>query len=196
MAIPDKLNSGKKHINIEGKKAHTISIARANIVAIVIMIPVVVLFGVSYYLIWGDNVLHQLNFKSLGFYLLFIVAGIIIHELLHGITWAFFAKKGFRSIHFGIKWEYLTPYCHCTDALKVWQYIVGGLMPLLIMGLIPAAWAMIKGNALLMFYGIFFSVTAGGDIQAIWLLRKIKSNQLIYDHPEELGFIIEDEGNA
>jgi hypothetical protein len=49
-----------------------------------------------------------------------------------------------------------------------------------------------KGNALLMVYGIFFSIAAGGDIQSVWLLRKLKRNQLIYDHPEEIGFILED----
>lgn len=177
----------------EGKKAYTISIGRANLTAMIIMIPIIAVLGVPYYLIWGVNILHQLHFQSLGFLIIFIVAGIVIHELLHGITWATFARSGFRAIHFGVKWEYLTPYCHCTEPLKVWQYIVGGMMPLLVMGLIPSIWALIHGNALIMFYGIFFSVAAGGDIQSIWLLRKFKSNRLIYDHPEELGFILEDE---
>jgi hypothetical protein len=44
-----------------------------------------------------------------------------------------------------------------------------------------------------MFYAIFFSAAAGGDIQAVWILRKFKSNQMIKDHPEELGFIVLDE---
>jgi hypothetical protein len=177
----------------EGKKVITISIARANMVALLIMIPIAAVLGVPYYLIWGVNVLRQLQFQSLGFLLLFIIAGIAIHEFLHGISWATFATSGFRSIHFGIKWEYLTPYCHCTDSLKVWQYIVGAMMPLIVMGLIPSIWAILNGNALVMLYGIFFSVASGGDIQSVWLLRKFKSNQLIYDHPEELGFILEDE---
>ncbi len=116
-----------------------------------------------------------------------------MHELLHGITWAFFTKKGFRSIRFGVKWEFFTPYCHCTEPLRVWQYIVGGLMPLMVMGLAPWIYAMIEGNAQVVFFGIFFSIAAGGDIQSVWLLRKFKSNQLIYDHPETLGFILEDE---
>jgi hypothetical protein len=157
------------------------------------MIPIIAVLGIPYYLIWGVNILDQLHFQSLGFLFLFIVAGVLVHELLHGITWAVFTRRGFRSIHFGIKWEFLTPYCHCTDSLKVWQYILGAIMPLLIMGLIPSLWAIVNGNALVMFYGIFFSVAAGGDIQAVWLLRKFKSEQLIYDHPEELGFILEEE---
>lgn len=187
------MNNKEPYKQFEGKKVYTISIARANKIALLLIFPIVAVLAVPYYLIWGVNVLHQISFPSLAFLFLFIIGGILIHELLHGITWAVFAKKGFHSIRFGIKWEYLTPYCHCTESLKVWQYIAGGLMPLLIMGIIPSAWAMVRGNAIVMFYGIFFSAAAGGDIQSIWLLRKFKSTQLIYDHPEELGFILEEE---
>lgn len=187
------MNNSEKNNQFEGKKVYTISIARANKIALLLVIPIVAILAIPYYLIWGVNILDQITFPSIAFLLLFIIGGVAIHELLHGITWAIFSKKGFRSIHFGIKWEYLTPYCHCTDALKVWQYIFGGLMPLLIMGVIPSVWALISGDPMVMFYGIFFSVAAGGDIQSVWLLRKFKSNQLIYDHPEELGFIFEEE---
>lgn len=189
------MSTYKETTNSEGRKTYTISIGKANRIALLMIIPIVALMAVPYYLIWGVNILDQLHFQSLGLLVVFIVGGVAIHELLHGITWAVFARNGFRSIRFGIKWEYLTPYCHCTEALKVWQYIVGGLMPLLVMGLLPSAWAMLNGNALVMFYGIFFTVAAGGDIQSVWLLRRFKSSQLIYDHPEELGFVIDNENS-
>lgn len=152
--------------------------------------PIALIYAVPFYLVWGENVLSALRFRSLLFLFLFIVLGIISHELLHGIAWAVFSKKGFRSIRFGFKWEYFTPYCHCTETMKVWQYILGGLAPLVFMGIIPAVWAMFNGNALLMFFALFFSCAAGGDIQAVWMLRKFKKNQMIRDHPQELGFII------
>jgi hypothetical protein len=186
------MNAGDQKKEIEGKQVVTISISRANKVALLLAVPIAAVWAIPYYIIWGVNVIGQISFPSLGFLFIFIIAGIVFHELLHGITWAAFAKNGFRSIHFGIKWEYLTPFCHCTEALRVWQYILGGLMPLLIMGIIPSAWAMIEGNAMLMFYGIFFCVAAGGDMQSVWLLRRFNPNQLVYDHPEELGFILED----
>jgi hypothetical protein len=116
---------------------------------------------------------------------------VVVHELLHGITWAFFVKGGFRSIRFGIKWSQLTPYCHCILPLKVWQYIVGTIAPLLFMGIIPSVIAFITGDPLLMFLGLFFTTTAAGDILSIWMLRNFKANQVIHDHPEELGFIVE-----
>ena len=176
-----------------GRKMYILSIANASWFALILFIPLLVFMVLPYYLIWGVNALLAIKFKSFLFLVLFIVLGVVIHEFLHGMVWALFAKRGFRDIRFGIKWEYLTPYCHCTSALKVWQYIAGGIAPLVFMGLVPAVWAMVTGNNLIMFFGIFYTWTAAGDILAVWMLRKFKGRQLVYDHPEELGFILEDE---
>ena len=175
----------------KGRAVVTISMLRVNRFALTLLIPIVLVFGLPYYLLWGENAFLALRFKSLLFLFLFVVLGIVIHELLHGIVWALMARGGFRSIRFGIKWEYLTPYCHCKVPLRVWQYIAGGAAPLLFMGIMPAIWALFKGNTLMMFYGIFFTWTAAGDIMAIWLLSKYKPMHWITDHPSELGFIIE-----
>jgi len=182
------MNLKKK--NSEKGQVFTLSIEKVSIRALLLVIPILLVYALPFYLVWGKNVFVALHFRSILFLFLFLVLGIVIHELLHGVFWAMFSKKGFRSIHFGIKWEYFTPYCHCTESLKVWQYVLGGLAPLFFMGLLPAIYAMYTGNALWMFYAIFFSAAAGGDIQAVWILRKFKSNQLIKDHPDELGFIV------
>lgn len=174
-------------------KVYTISIRKANIVALILIVPITLLYGVPYYLLWGENILDHLRSVSLAMFLISIPVGIVVHELLHGITWSFFARDGLRSIKFGIKWEFLTPYCHCREPLKVWHYVVGGIMPLLFMGIIPAVYAIITGNSLIMLIGTFFTWAAGGDIQAIWMLRKHRSDQWISDHPEELGFIVEND---
>jgi hypothetical protein len=173
-------------------KVFTISVARANVIALVLLIPESLIFALPFFLIWGTNVFTVLRFRSFLFLSLFILLGAALHELLHGLTWLVTTGKGFRSIRFGIKWQYLTPYCHSNEAMKVWQYVAGALTPLVFMGIIPAGWALFNGSALLMFFGIFFTWAAGGDIQAVWMLRKFKRNQMIYDHPEELGFIIKD----
>jgi hypothetical protein len=180
-----------RKLNKDG--SNIISIEKASMRALFMVVPIVIIYALPFYLVWGENVLTALRFRSILFLFLFIVLGIAIHELLHGVVWALFAKKGFRAIRFGIKWEYFTPYCHCIESLKVWQYVLGGLAPLIIMGIFPALYAMYAGNALWMFYAFFFSAAAGGDIQAVWMLRKYKANQRVYDHPEELGFIIPDE---
>jgi hypothetical protein len=180
-------------IDNKGRKVYTISLDRLHLLALLFIMPVLLIFGLPFYLLWNENVLTALRFRSLSFFVLFIISGVVIHELLHGLVWALFAKQGFRSIRFGIKWEYLTPYCHCTEPLRVWQFVAGALAPVLIMGLFPAILALAIGNTLLMFFGIFYIWTAAGDIIAIWIVRKFERNQLIYDHPDELGFIVMDE---
>ncbi|MBN2523868.1 MAG: DUF3267 domain-containing protein [Bacteroidales bacterium] len=183
----------KENINLQQGKVYTLSIEKASLRALFLIFPIVILYAIPFYLIWGKNVFGELKFRSLLFLFLFIVLGILLHELLHGIVWAIFSKHGFRSIHFGMKWEYFTPYCHCTESLKVWHYILGGLAPLVFMGILPGIWALFSGNALIMFFAIFFSCAAGGDIQSVWMLRKFRKDQLVFDHPQELGFIVVDE---
>jgi hypothetical protein len=181
-----------KEITPVSGQVFTISIARANYIALMLVIPETIIFALPFFLLWGVNVLTVLRFRSLLFLLLFIVLGAAVHELLHAIAWAIATRKGFKYIRFGFKWEYLTPYCHYTEAMKVWQYITGGITPLIAMGILPAIWAMFTGNALFMFFGIFFTWAAGGDIQSVYMLRSFNRNQMIYDHPEELGFIIKE----
>lgn len=177
----------------KGRRMHVLSLADANRFALLLLVPVLLLFAFPYYLIWGENAFLALKFRSFLFIVLFILGGVVVHELLHGLVWALFAKGGFRSIRFGVKWEYLTPYCHCNKPLKVWQYIAGGLAPLFVMGIIPAVYALVTGQTLIMFFGIFFTWTAAGDILAVWMLRKFKAQQWVYDHPKELGFILEED---
>ena len=64
-------------------------------------IPFLVLFGLPYYLLWRSN-LTLANFKnsvsgSVPLLALIIIAvllfGIILHELLHGLTWSYMQKR-------------------------------------------------------------------------------------------------------
>jgi hypothetical protein len=185
-----KMTQKKDASNSHPRKEYTIAIRQVNIIALIFIIPIALLYALPFYILWQINIFRSIKYITLTIFLLSLPIGIVLHEGLHGLTWAFFTKNGLRSIKYGIKWEYLTPYCHCEEPLKVWQYIVGGLMPLFILGIVPGIWALINGNALLMFFGMFFTWTAGGDIQSVWMLRKFKKNQLIKDHPEEIGFIV------
>ncbi len=119
-----------------------------------------------------------------------MILGIVLHELIHGITWAKFAKKGFKSIKFGILWKMLTPYCYCEETLNVRQYIIGAITPAIIMGIIPAVIAIVIGNLGLLIFGMFFTMAAGGDFLIINLIRKESSSDLVQDHPSEAGCYI------
>jgi len=191
-----------KHMNeLESYKKEklTINIVWANVFALLIIIPIGIILGLPYYLLWKphvgieqqiDNIVAEgLGMKSIIVFCV-IILGIILHEIIHGITWAKFAKAGFKSIKFGVLWKMLTPYCHCKEALNVKQYIIGAIMPAIILGIIPSVIAIIIGNLGLLIFGMFFTLAAGGDLLMINLIRKENSSDLVQDHPSEVGCYI------
>ncbi len=184
-----------QEMNNYKKEKLTINLVWANIFGILLFIPVILVFGLPYYLLWGNNMgineIKELLTPFNSFYVLgVLILGIIIHELIHGIFFAMYAKQGLKSIKFGVLWNMLTPYCHCKEPLKVKHYMVGGIMPAIILGIIPSLVAIIIGNLPLLLFGILFTVAAAGDFLIINLIRKENKSDLVQDHPSEAGCYI------
>ncbi len=190
--------------NLEGFKEEklTINLIWANIFGLLIVIPILLVFGLPYVLIWTsqfelDNI--KLLFSSIKPDFIFgqtitvfviLLGGIVLHEFIHGITWSKFTENGFKSIRFGVLWKMITPYCHCKEPLKVKHYILGAIMPSLILGVIPCVIAILIGNFGLLIFGIFFTMAAAGDFLIINLLRKENKDDLVLDHPSDAGCYI------
>jgi hypothetical protein len=181
------------------KELLTIDLVWANVFAFLILVPMLFVFGLPYYLIWYSNadfvsfIDNIAPIKALygGLFIFgILILGIIVHELIHGIIWARYAKNGFKSIKFGVIWKMLTPYCHCKEPLNVRQYILGAVAPAVILGFIPALLAILSGNLGLLIFGIFFSMAAGGDFLVIKLIMKESKDNLVQDHPSEIGCYI------
>ena len=124
---------------------------------------------------------------------LFCLLLIFVHELIHGITWAVFAKKGRKAISFGFNPQYLSPYCTCNEPLKKGKYITGALMPTLLLGLLTAAGAIVTGSAVLFCISAVMIFAGGGDLTIVLkLLRyKTESSEVLYlDHPYQAGLVV------
>ena len=172
---------------------YTMDLGMANLIALVMIIPILIITVLPFAIIWDFKILKNGFDAFMDNFLLFLIGGIVVHELLHGITWGFFAKKRYKSIKYGFKLEFLTPYCHCKEPLKVKHYKIGTAMPLIVMGIIPLLTGLITADGGLLSFGIFFIITAGGDIIALYMLRKLDNNIYVQDHPEKMGFIREAE---
>ena len=184
------------------KEKLTIDLVKANLFGLIVMIPIILVYGIPFYLIHVKNsasfniteILESIKpiaifgYSAL-FFIVFIV-GVILHELIHGITWAIFAKKGFKSIKFGVIWKMLTPYCHCKEPLSVKHYMLGAIMPAIVLGFIPAIYGLVFGNFVILIFGAFFTLAAAGDFLIINLIRKENWNSLVQDHPSEVGCYI------
>ena len=169
------------------EKNCTISVVKANIYALLITLPFIIPLYILYLSIWGE-VTFIVDLKSMGVFFAAIFISIPIHEAIHGFTFAAFCQNGLKSIHYGILWNSLTPYCHCSEPLKFKHYITGGLMPFIILGLGITSLAIIIGNSFLLLLGLLNILAAGGDLLiAVYLLKY--RNAVIVDHPDKIGFI-------
>ena len=172
----------------------TIGIVKANIIVLLLAIPVVAV-GVLLFT-WKNpvSVLRPTPQGSILFVALFMVL-IVVQELIHGLTWSLYAEHHFKDIEFGFMKEYLTPYCTCTTPLPKIQYIMGALMPCIVLGILPTAIGILLGSSLFFWTGIIMILSAGGDIMIVWKVLAFKKQDeseevLIYDHPTQAGSVI------
>lgn len=190
------------------KEEITISAIKANIYSLGFLLPILIVLGIPYMALWENLSLNDFQngiseWNSSSFWLLLLklgkhveaaigllLVGVLAHELIHGLTWAFFCRNGWKSIRFGIIWTALTPYAHCKEPLKVGPYRLGAVMPAILLGLLPSVLGLLMGNISIFAFGLFFTWSAGGDFIMLWLTRHLHPEQLVQDHPDKIGCLV------
>lgn len=157
-------------------------------IALIVFIVVHILFLGLYMIIWGNNGMWQELLSFSGWFLWAFIPSIILHEGLHGLIWAI--PSNWKNIRFGFSRQLMAPYTHCTIPLKKWHYFAGGICPALLMGIIPAIYAMVSGKAQILYWGITYTWTAAGDFISCWHVMKEDNTVRILDHPDELGYYV------
>ena len=173
------------------RKDLIVSILWANVFAVILTVPLLVL-GVLLFIRRSEG---SVQMTVLQFLLLFVAyfALVVVHELVHGLTWACFSRHHWKDIEFGIMRDSLTPYCTCGAPLPKGSYILGALMPLILLGLLPTALALWQGWYGLMFLGILMISGAAGDILIVWKIlthRSACKEVICLDHPTQAGSVI------
>ena len=163
----------------------TVSIVKANVVAAIICVLTAVVLNAIYVLKWGQ-ISTEFSLSTVILFICFIIS-IPVHEFLHGLGFAIFCKDGWHSIRFGIMREYLTPYCSCKEPLEKWHYLFGGLLPFIVLGIIPAIIAIAAQFYGLLIFSILSIACAGGDLMIAKMLLGCGDGKIL-DHPSEAGF--------
>lgn len=193
----------KKECKNSIKREVTMTTGEANLYSLIFLIPLVLIIALPYYYIWPEqftfdklrsylDAREMLTFIDISVGLLIMISGIVIHELLHGLGWSLYTKKGWKSIKFGVVWKYITPYCHCSEPLLLKPYKIGSVLPVIVLGIVPSILAIAIGNLWLILFGFFFTFAAGGDFLILWLLRNEYSASMVQDHPDKIGCIVYD----
>lgn len=172
------------------ERQETISVLKANLMAFVTAGP----FAVLWFIIWilaqkqGEGLF---GVRDILLFWIFLLILIFVHELLHGIGWVKWTENKWQSIYLGVMWDLLTPYCHCKEPLKPKQYLYGGLMPFLVLGMGMFVLALITGNHVIFLLSVLNTLCAGGDTTIACMLfkyLKYRDHCYILDHPTKCGF--------
>ncbi len=170
---------------MENKRDLSISMHEAGTKSLWIMLPLTVIqFAVFFGLHGFPAMPTNENLSLYGFMLFF---GIFIHEAIHVLGWMIFGKKSLKVFHIGFQWKSLAPYAHCKEPMDILPYRIGSFAPGLLLGILPWIVSLFTGDILLFIYGWLYTTAAGGDFLVLWILRNVKSNTLVEDHPTRAG---------
>lgn len=175
---------------MENKRDLSISMARANIVVLFLSIPVVIMQFAIFIMVNGTEKLEP-TWNSV---ILFVVVllGVVLHELIHGITWAIFGHKPFSAIKFGFQWKTFTPYAHLKEPVDVSAYRIGAFMPGFLLGILTYILSLLLGDGNLFWFSLVHTAASGGDWLILWLIRNVKAGMQVEDHPTNAGcYVIE-----
>ena len=167
----------------------SVPLDRLGLYAVLAALPFVALIVVAFMMLWGRETIVR-AFSSYMTNLEFgawMIVGVLLHELIHGLTWAGLSRLPWRTIRFGFDAKTFTPFAHSPIPLRANVYRWGAVMPLLVLGLVPTAIGIATGHARLMAFGAFFTLAAGGDVAILWMIRDISSSALVLDHPTRGG---------
>ncbi|MBO6047816.1 MAG: DUF3267 domain-containing protein [Erysipelotrichaceae bacterium] len=140
-----------------------------------------------------EQIKDAYSLRGLIIVLIGYVVLIVVHELIHGFFFGLFAKRGFKAIQFGVNIKKGIAYCYCGDSLTKGQYIIGCMMPGLLLGLIPLVIAFITHSWLIYILSLCMTLGASGDAAILYklLTTKIDAQDIVYmDHPTEPGLTV------
>ena len=170
----------------------SLDVVYANIMAVVFTLPFIVVLYSLFFVVNSDS---DWSFSLLQIYLILIIFLLltVVHELIHGFVWGIFSKNHFKDISFGMIWSMLTPYCCCKNTLKKWQYVLGGMMPTIVLGILPSIYAILFSNFYILIIGLFMILGGGADLiicSKMIFYRSECKEVLFMDHPYECGFVV------
>jgi len=172
------------------KEEYKLNVNRTRLLCVLVLIIAGLIFGLPFFVLWHNNLMFsQENGQielyrrliNIGLFIIVVLMGIITHELLHGFFAAIFNKNGFKSIKFGVMLSKGMAYCVNAEILKTNKYIIGLIMPLIILGIIPSILSVLIGNLYFFIFGLLFIVAASGDIVLLTQIYKGRHDSWVED---------------
>lgn len=191
-ALQARIDNFEQHkADLEGQGYQSqkvvIGIVMANILALLIGVVAAIVMGIGYVTIHKSGS-YSITISSMFLFIIVFLLLAIVHEFLHGITFACFCEHKWKSIQFGIIWKYVTPYCSCLEVLNWKYYLMGGLMPFLVLGIGFYLIALWTGSFWMLLLSVLNVIGAGGDLVIVYHLLR-NHDGIIMDCPQECGYM-------
>jgi hypothetical protein len=169
----------------------SISMNEAAARSLILVVPLAFTQFVSYVAVKKAPMIPE--DRNLLLFGVLILAGLLIHELIHVFIWSWIAGKPLNVFKLGFQWKTLTPYAHCTEPMDIFPYRIGTAAPGFVLGILPWLLSLITGDVLVFLFGLLYTSAAGGDFLILWIIRRVKPGALVEDHPTNAGcFVIEE----
>lgn len=165
-------------------------ILKLNVYAIlliaVLVVPTVMIFGSYSVEIAGIQSLYLLFVYMLSF-----IVFVIIHELLHGISFVIFGKVKFKELRFGIIWKSGMAYCISTVPVKMSASRISLMMPVYAVCIPMYIVGISMNNFGIAILSIFFLSGSVADFYYMWISRKAdRSSYMFEEMPTTSGYEI------
>lgn len=110
-----------------------------------------------------------------------------IHEIIHGIGWCLTDFSRFDSIYIFLPIGLSDAYCHCSEPLNTKSYVLGTIMPFIVLSFFPSILSCIFSSPLLLYIAIVNGFGSGSDLSNTLHALKRKDD-IILDYPTDCGF--------
>jgi hypothetical protein len=175
----------------------TMSVVRANLIGLG-WLPLAALLALGPFVLrWGGAPLaaELPGPGALPVLLALLAIGILAHESLHVVGFLLFGGVPRSSVRLGFQRRTLTPFASCRVPVAAGAYRKAALLPAVALGALPAFVGVITGSAALALWGWVMLGLAGGDLAAVWAIRRVPSRSLVLDHPSRVGCrVVEEDG--
>ena len=174
----------------------SISLAKANLVGIPLFLFSFLLVILTYDVAWGTaSLLLSINeFMRVKTLIPLVISGVLLHEAMHAFGWMVFGRLPANAMKFGLELKTLTPYAHCKIPMRASAYRAGVVLPAVVLGILPAVAGVIMHEGVLTLFGALFLGAACGDLLCLWMMRGVRRDSLVRDHPTRAGCLIVNEG--
>lgn len=150
----------------------------------------IVVFGIPTWFVTVEDV-TTFDVLDAFWYLLSFFVFIVVHELLHGITFAVGTKKGFKSIKFGVVLRSGVAYCISLVPVKVSRARLSLMMPIYLVCLPLYIYGVVVSDELIAILAVLFASGSVGDFYYMWKLRHTNKDLYMYEEmPTKTGYEI------